>query len=42
MFWHRPVLQTQLNVQNPAPLFAEKLFQQFGAFDKAGRWTTVR
>lgn len=30
MFLHRPVLQTEVNVQNPDPVFAEKLLEQFG------------
>ena len=30
MFLHRPILQTEVNVQNPDPMFAEKLLEQFG------------
>lgn len=30
MFLHRPILQTEVNVQNPDPVFAEKLLEQFG------------
>jgi Mn-containing catalase len=30
MFLHRPVLQTEVTVQNPDPAFAEKLLEQFG------------
>ncbi len=30
MFLHRPTLQTEVNVQNPDPAFAEKLLEQFG------------
>jgi len=30
MFIHRPILQTEVNVQNPDPVFAEKLLEQYG------------
>jgi len=30
MFLRRPILQTEVNVQNPDPMFAEKLLDQFG------------
>jgi Mn-containing catalase len=30
MFIHRPILQTEVNVRNPDPVFAEKLLEQFG------------
>ncbi len=30
MFLHRPILQTEVNVQNPDPVFAEQLLEQFG------------
>jgi Mn-containing catalase len=30
MFLHRPILQTEVNVQNPDPMFAEKLLEQYG------------
>ena len=30
MFLHRPILQTEVNVQNPDPVFAEKMLEQFG------------
>ena len=30
MFLHRPILQTEVNVQNPDPAFAEKLLEQYG------------
>ena len=30
MFLHRPILQTEVNVRNPDPTFAEKLLEQYG------------
>ena len=30
MFLHRPILQTEVNVGNPDPVFAEQLLEQFG------------
>jgi hypothetical protein len=30
MFLHRPILQTEVNVQNPDPKFAEQLLEQSG------------
>lgn len=30
MFLHRPILQTEVDVKNPDPVFAEKLLEQYG------------
>ena len=36
MFLHRPILQTEVNVGTPDPVFAEKLLEQFGG--GTGEW----